>query len=122
MGYVLDKSGTDGAECNRKMASWRRVAGAIRSLVSARDLHRECTRVLHETFLVPFLMYDSETMLWKERFRIKAMEMDNPRGLLGIICMLYFKVVISEGHDKPQLSLQVFVMLLMLIFLCRMEY
>ena len=84
MGCVLDKSGTDGAECNRKMASWRRVAGAIRSLVSARDLHRECTRVLHETFLVPFLMYDSETMLWKERFRIKAMEMDNPRGLLGI--------------------------------------
>ena len=29
-GCVLDKSGTDGAECSRKVASERRVAGAIR--------------------------------------------------------------------------------------------
>ena len=36
MGYVLDELGTDGAECSRK------VAGAIRSLVNARDLEFEC--------------------------------------------------------------------------------
>ena len=36
--YVLDKSGTDGTECDRQMASRRRVAGAIRSLVNAWDL------------------------------------------------------------------------------------
>ena len=35
---VLDESGTDGAECNKKVASGRRVAGAIRSLVNARNL------------------------------------------------------------------------------------
>ena len=35
---VLDESGTDWAECNRKVASGRRVVGAIRSLVNARDL------------------------------------------------------------------------------------
>ena len=35
---VLDESGTDGAECSRKVASGRRVAGAIRSLVNAGDL------------------------------------------------------------------------------------
>ena len=38
----LDESGTDGAECSRKVASGRRVAGAIRSLVNARDLQVEC--------------------------------------------------------------------------------
>ena len=42
--------------------------------------------VLHETFLVPVHMYDSETMLWKEkeRSRIRAVQIDNLRGLLGI--------------------------------------
>ena len=35
------------------------VAGAIRSLVNAK---LECGRVLHETLLVPVLIYDSETM------------------------------------------------------------
>ena len=38
--------------------------------------------VLHETLLVPVLIYGSETMLWKvkERSRVR----DNVRGLLGI--------------------------------------
>ena len=71
------------------MASGRRVAGAIRSIVNARDLHLDCARVLHETLkhlLVPVLMYDSETMLLKEkeRSRIDPVQMDNFRGLLGI--------------------------------------
>ena len=38
---TLDESGTDEAECRR------RVAGAIRSLVNAGDLQLECARVLH---------------------------------------------------------------------------
>ena len=38
LGFVLHKSGTDGAECSRKVASGRRLADAIRSLVNARDL------------------------------------------------------------------------------------
>ena len=42
IGCVLDESGTDGAECSRKVASRRRVAGAIRSLVNAKDLQLEC--------------------------------------------------------------------------------
>ena len=33
----MDEAGTNGAECSRKMASGRRVAGAIRFLVNARD-------------------------------------------------------------------------------------
>ena len=43
-------------------------------------------RVLNETLLVPVLMYGSETMLWKgkKRSRIRAVQMDNLRGLLGI--------------------------------------
>ena len=41
LGCVLDKSGTDEAECSRKVASERSVEGAIRSLVNARDLQLE---------------------------------------------------------------------------------
>ena len=63
MGYVLVESGTDGAECNRMVASGRRVAGAIWSLVNARDLQLQYAKVLHETFLVTVLMYGSDTML-----------------------------------------------------------
>ena len=46
---ILDESGTDKAECRRKVANGRRVAGAIRSLVNA--------RVLHKTLLVSVLIY-----------------------------------------------------------------
>ena len=57
------------------------VAGAIRSLVNARDLQLVCARVLHETLLVSVLMYGSERMLWREneRSRVKAVQMDNLR-------------------------------------------
>ena len=65
LGYVLDKSSTDGAECSRKVASGRRVADGIRSLFNANKLQLECARVLHEILLVPVLMYGSEKMLWK---------------------------------------------------------
>ena len=76
----MDESGTDGAECNRKVVSGRRVASAIRSQVN------ESNGVQHEILFVPVLMYGSETMLWKEkeRSRIRAVQMDNLRGLLGI--------------------------------------
>ena len=85
---VLDESGTDGAECCRKVASGRRLVDAIRSLVNARYLQLGCARVLHETLLVPFLTYGSETMLWKEeRSRIRAVQVDNLCGLRGIIRM-----------------------------------
>ena len=71
---ILDGLSTDKAECRN------RAAGAIWSLVNARDLQLECARVL------PVLMYGSETMLWKEKERsgIRAAQMDNHRGLLGI--------------------------------------
>ena len=75
----MDKSGTDEAECSR-----RRVAGAIKSLVNARKLQLECARVLQESMLVPVLTYGSETMIWKERSRIRAVQMNNLRCLLGI--------------------------------------
>ena len=82
----MNKSGTDGAEYSRKVASGRRVVGAIRFLVSFLDLQLKCVRFLHKTLLVPVLMYDTETMLWKEkeRPRIRAEQMDNLGGLLDI--------------------------------------
>ena len=38
-------------------------------MLESRDLQLECAIVLHETLLVPVLMYGSETMLWKEKER-----------------------------------------------------
>ena len=64
--------------------------------------------VLHKILLVPVLMYGSETMLWKkeERSGIRAVQMDNLRGLLAIRgmdspeCMDKGVVQIEEGADK----------------------
>ena len=69
MGCVLEDSGTDEAECSRKVVSGRRVAGTIRSLVNAWSLQLECARVLHESLLVSVLFYGSETMIWREKER-----------------------------------------------------
>ena len=41
MRCVLKEMGTDRAECNRKVASRRRITGVIRSLINARDLQLE---------------------------------------------------------------------------------
>ena len=62
------------------MASGRRVADTIK------DLQLECAIVLHETLLVPVLMYSSEVMLWKkkEKSRVRVIQMDYLRGLIGI--------------------------------------
>ena len=86
LGCVLDESGIDEAECHRKVANGRRVAYATRSMVNARDLQLEYASVLHESLLMPVLMYGSEAMIWKEneRYRIRAVKMDNLRGLQGI--------------------------------------
>ena len=86
LGCVLDESGTDRADFSRKVASGRRLAGAIMSLVNARDLQLQSAKVLHEALLVYFLMYSNETMLWKknERSRIRVVQMENLRGLLGV--------------------------------------
>ena len=53
----MDESGTDEAVCKRKVASGRRVTGAIRYLVNGRSLQLECSRVLHESLLMPVLTY-----------------------------------------------------------------
>ena len=45
------------------MASGRRVAVAVRSLVSARSLQLQFARVLHESLLVPVLTYGSKIMI-----------------------------------------------------------
>ena len=37
--------------------------------------------VFHETLLVPVLMYGNETMLWKERSRIRIIQIDDLRCL-----------------------------------------
>ena len=57
------------------------------SLVNARDLQLQCVRFLHETLLVPVLVYGNETMLWqeKERSNIRSVQIDNLRGLLVIM-------------------------------------
>ena len=86
MECVFDESSSDVAECCRKVASGRKAAGAIRCLVNTRGLYLDCARVLHERLFVPVLLYGSETMIWreKERSRIRAVQVENLSGLLGI--------------------------------------
>ena len=50
-----------------RVSSGRKVAGAIKSLVNAKVLKLECSKVLHEGLLVPVLLYGNETMIWKKR-------------------------------------------------------
>ena len=90
---------------SRKVVGGSRVAGAIRSLVNARDLWHKCARVLHETFLVPVLIYASETMLWKEKERssIRAVQIYNLKVLPGIRspkCMDKKVMLTDEGVDE----------------------
>ena len=86
LGCVLNESGTDNVKCCSKVVSGRKVACAIRSLINARSLQLEYAHVLHEGLFVSVLLYGSETMIWreKERSRIRAVQTDNPRVLLGI--------------------------------------
>ena len=59
----------------------RKVAGAIRSLVNARDLQLECSKAL----LMSVLLYGSESIMWREKDRswIRVVQMNNLRSWLG---------------------------------------
>ena len=59
---------------------------AIRSLVNARGFQPACVWVLHGSFPVPVPMYGGESMILKKkkRSRVRAVQMDNLRGLLDI--------------------------------------
>src|SRR5678816_814811 len=59
LGYMLDEKGTDDAECSRKVVNSRKVAGAIKLLVNVKGLSLECASVLHESMLLPVLLYSS---------------------------------------------------------------
>ena len=63
-----------------------KVASAINKAINARGLQLECVRVLYQALLMPVLLYDSKRMIWREKemSRIRAVQMDNLRGLLGI--------------------------------------
>ena len=82
----MEESGTEEAECSRKVVIGKRVAIVISSLVNTRSLQLECSRVLHELLLMPVLVYGSETVIWreKERSRIRTVHIDSLRGLLRI--------------------------------------
>ena len=71
----------------------RRVQVLLGLWLNARGLQVECTRVLHKSLLVLalVLMYDSETMLWNEKERPTAVQMDNLRdirsgAIKGVLC------------------------------------
>ena len=83
---VLDESGIHSAKCHKKVASRKKIVCATRLLVNARGLQFECARLVHEALLVPVLMYGNETLIFKEkeRSRIRAVQTDSLRILLGI--------------------------------------
>ena len=62
LGLVFNETGINRSECSRKVARGGRVAGAIRFLNNARDLQLQCVRVMHETLLLPVLIFGCEKM------------------------------------------------------------
>ena len=54
LGSMLDKSGTDGVKCCRKVASRRRILSTIKSLMNTKCLQLEYAKVQHDGMLVPF--------------------------------------------------------------------
>ena len=71
---------------NHVQMRWKEICRHIRSLVNTRGLQLECAMVLHESLLVPVVIYGNEAMILKEkeRSKIRAVQMDNLRGLLSI--------------------------------------
>ena len=86
LGSVLNVSGSDEGDCNKRVMNGRKIAGGIRALVNEKCLSMKCAKILHEKVLVTTLMYESECMTWKnkERWRIQAVQMDNLRGMIGV--------------------------------------
>ena len=83
-GCVRVESGTYGA--GTEAGEWDEGSRSHLVPSYAKDLQLVCARVLHETLFVPFLTYDSETMLWKEKeiSKIMVAQMENLRGFLGV--------------------------------------
>ena len=82
----MDEAGPDVEECSRKVVSGRRVADAISSLVNAKNWQIECASLARNIACTCPYVRQCETVLWneKERSKIGAVQLDNPRGLFGI--------------------------------------
>ena len=77
---------TNQGQMRQNIVGRRRVGGGLQVPLGL-GFAAECARVLHETLLVALLMCGIETLIWKEEeegFRIRVVQMDNLRGLLGI--------------------------------------
>ena len=81
---MFDEKRTNYAECSRKVVNGRKAACAIRSLVNAKGLSLDCTRVLHEDMWLSVLMYSRETILWNKRDRSKMQSVQ--KNNLGGVC------------------------------------
>ena len=57
---VSDDSDTEGPECCRKVASERKVAVTVRSLVNVKGLQLMCPREFYRAFV----LHDSDTLEW----------------------------------------------------------
>ena len=65
-------------------------------------LQHDCARVLHEALLVPILLYSSGTMIWRENERsvTTTVQMENFRGLLGLMIMDKYRIHRLESCAK----------------------
>ena len=51
------------------LVSGKKVEDAIRSLVNARSLQLQCSRLLHEGLLMTVPLYGCKAMMWEEKER-----------------------------------------------------
>ena len=66
---MSDKSGTDGTECCKKVASGMKFVRMITSLVTIRGFRQESINVLHEDLLAPLLTNGNDALLWGKKIK-----------------------------------------------------
>ena len=59
----MDESGTDSAKSCRKVGSGKKVEGVIRYFVNIIIFQLDYAMVLHQSLVVPVLMYESEAVV-----------------------------------------------------------
>ena len=105
---MLDKKGVDDIKCGSKVSNGRQVAGAIESLVKARRLSFERNRVVHESMLLPVVMYGSKEMVWSQNYRseVQTVQMNYLRRVLGVrkIDKMRNEVIIELCRIKKRLN------------------
>ncbi|CAG4947225.1 unnamed protein product [Parnassius apollo] len=84
LGCIFSRDGRYDKDIERRVNAGNRVNGALHSIVKNQNVSKKARMVIHNTVLVPTLMYGSESWVWQKKHesRINAVEMRSLRSML----------------------------------------